>query len=157
MAEAPNEPTLQIIIAYKCVRAAAALLAAGAILTLKMTGHAEAFGAFAEDLRDHATSGWSIALARAMITAATPHHLWLVAGALAIDGAFTAVEGWALHHGAVWGEWLVVVATCGFIPFEIRALVHHVSVTRAVVLILNVAIVVYLARRARNQTRERLR
>jgi uncharacterized membrane protein (DUF2068 family) len=147
------EPGVRLIIAYKVARAVSALSASGAIVALKLTGHTSAIFSTAEALRQQATSAWSIALTDALIHVVTPRHLWLAAAALALDGSFTALEGWALHLGAAWGEWLVVVATCTFIPFEVLALARHASVVRALVLAFNVIIVLYLGRRAARKVR----
>ncbi len=43
-----------------------------------------------------------------------------------------------------WAEYLTVLATLGFIPFEVRELVNHVTVLRIGALVVNVAIVAYL-------------
>lgn len=153
MVKRPAEPGLRLIIAYKGARAVSALSASGAILALKATGHTAAIFSTAEALRQHATSAWSVALAEMLLRVVTPRHLWLAAGALALDGTFTALEGWVLYRGATWAEWLVVVATCTFVPFEVLALTHHPSVVRALVLAFNVAIVVYLGRRAARKVR----
>ncbi|HEX7671699.1 MAG TPA: DUF2127 domain-containing protein [Polyangiaceae bacterium] len=153
MTERPAETGLRLIIAYKVARAVSALSASGAIVAVKLTGHTAAIFSTAEALRQHATSAWSVALTEALLHVVTPRHLWLAAGALALDGTFTALEGWALHLGATWGEWLVVVATCTFIPFEVLALAHHASVVRALVLLFNVIIALYLFRHAARKVR----
>lgn len=151
----PKEPALRLIIAYKWARAATSLLAAAGLLLLTITGHTAALLSIVQALHRHATSEWSVALAASVVKAVTPRHLWIVAGALTVDGAFTALEGWALEHGADWGPWLVTAATCTFIPFETAALVHRVDALRALVLVLNVAIVLYLGRRALRRARSR--
>jgi uncharacterized membrane protein (DUF2068 family) len=142
----PSPPGLRLIIAYKGARAVTSLLAAAVIAALTVTGNSAALGSFAEGLRHHATSAWSVALTEALMSIVTPRHLWIGAGALVVDGAFTALEGWALHYGAAWGPWLVTIATCTFIPFEVAALAHHPHAGRAFVLAFNVAIVLYLGR-----------
>ena len=43
-----------------------------------------------------------------------------------------------------WAEYLTVVATAGFLPFEIRELFDRVSVFRVGALVVNVVILVYL-------------
>lgn len=61
-------------------------------------------------------------------------------------GAVMFLEAWGLHRRRVWAEWLTVIVTASFIPFEIFHLVRHASVGKVVTLIANVAIVVYLLR-----------
>jgi uncharacterized membrane protein (DUF2068 family) len=56
------------------------------------------------------------------------------------------VEAYGLHRRLRWAEWLTVVATGLLIPFEIYEVVHHLSPVRVWALVLNVAIVIYLAK-----------
>jgi uncharacterized membrane protein (DUF2068 family) len=56
-------------------------------------------------------------------------------------------EGIGLWLQKVWAEYLTIVATGSFIPFEIYEVAKKVSVVRVTVLILNIAIVVFLIRR----------
>ena len=63
--------------------------------------------------------------------------------------ALLIVEGVGLWWQRRWAEYLTVVATSVFIPLEIYEIVQEVTVTRVIVLVLNVAIVFYLIRRLR--------
>jgi uncharacterized membrane protein (DUF2068 family) len=148
MSSNEKEPALRAIIGYKLVRSVTALGASGTLAVLIVSRRTEALRSMAEALRQHATSAWSVALARALVSAIAPHHVWLVVAALALDGSFTAIEAWALRSAPRWGPWLVVASTCVFVPFEVVALVRHPHVGRAVILLFNVAIVLYLVRRA---------
>jgi len=143
-----QDPALRLIIAYKLIRAAASLLASGVLAALTASGRAHAIEAFAEQLRHHATSAWSIHLADALVGALAPRHLWLAVGALALDGAFTLLEGYALYRSWRWGPWLVVVATACALPFEAIAVAHHATAGRTLLLALNLAVALYLARGA---------
>lgn len=68
--------------------------------------------------------------------------------ALAITAtAYCVVEGVeavGLWRERRWAEYLTVVATAGFLPFEIHELLDRVSVFRVGALVVNVAILVYL-------------
>jgi uncharacterized membrane protein (DUF2068 family) len=68
---------------------------------------------------------------------------WIVAGLLAYAALFT-IEGFGLWLRKRWGEWLTIVATTSFIPFEVYELSRRVTVPRAAMLLANVAIVIYL-------------
>jgi uncharacterized membrane protein (DUF2068 family) len=103
----------------------------------------------------HATAAWSTELADRLIGAATPRGVHRVALAALFDGALSFVEGFAIHRRWAWSGWLVVVATSCLLPFEILALVHHLSATRSAVLVINVAIVAYLIRHRVGSTPER--
>ncbi|HEV3227309.1 MAG TPA: DUF2127 domain-containing protein [Acidimicrobiales bacterium] len=54
------------------------------------------------------------------------------------------VEAVGLWRERRWAEYLTVVATAGFLPFEIRELLDRVSAFRIGALVVNVAILVYL-------------
>jgi len=54
------------------------------------------------------------------------------------------VEAVGLWLEKRWAEYLTVVATAGFLPFEIRELLDHVTLVRIGALVVNVVILVYL-------------
>src|SRR6476646_11249688 len=64
--------------------------------------------------------------------------------ALILYGALQLAEGIGLWSLQRWGEYLAVVGTTLFIPLEIYEIVDRVSWLKVVVLIINVAAVVYL-------------
>jgi uncharacterized membrane protein (DUF2068 family) len=61
------------------------------------------------------------------------------------------VEGIGLWLQRRWAEYLTVVATASFIPFEIYEIVRRVSATRIVALVVNIAVLVYLIVRLRRR------
>jgi uncharacterized membrane protein (DUF2068 family) len=70
--------------------------------------------------------------------------------------ALFIVEGSGLWFQKRWGEWLTVVATTSFIPFEVYELMKHATAMRAALLVSNIAIVIYLVwRRMREWRRDR--
>lgn len=54
------------------------------------------------------------------------------------------VEAWALWTERRWGEYLTVVATAGFLPFEIIELTHRVTAFKVGAMAVNVAVLVWL-------------
>jgi hypothetical protein len=54
------------------------------------------------------------------------------------------VEGLGLWWEKRWAEYVVVAATFSAVPFEIIALVRHLSFTRLTALLVNLAVAVYL-------------
>lgn len=77
-----------------------------------------------------------------------PHHrLTQVAAGAFGYAVIYLLEGLGLWFDRYWAEWLTVVGTVVFIPFEVIHLVHKPSLGIAVVLILNIAIAVYLGLR----------
>jgi uncharacterized membrane protein (DUF2068 family) len=148
-----RDGALWLIIGYKLVKGALWFVFAAVILVGVRLGLEERLLGLAEHLRHHARA-WSLELARLIVSAASRRGLWTIAVALIADGSVSLLEGWALLHGRWWGPWLVVVATGSLLPFELVALAHRPHVVRAVLLVLNLVIVVYLARKAMSERRE---
>ena len=67
--------------------------------------------------------------------------LAITAAAYCIVEGIEAVGLWKERR---WAEYLTVVATAGFLPFEVRELADRVSVFRVGALVVNIAILVYL-------------
>ena len=72
-----------------------------------------------------------------------------MAAALGLDGVVSFFEGWVLLRGYRWGPWVVVGATGAFVPYELVSLARHLHAGRVLLVMLNIAVVIYLARRAR--------
>jgi uncharacterized membrane protein (DUF2068 family) len=66
-----------------------------------------------------------------------------------VYAAVFAVEGIGLWLQRRWGEWLSVVITSSFMPFELYEMIHEPHWPRIVALVLNAAAVVYLVVRLR--------
>jgi uncharacterized membrane protein (DUF2068 family) len=150
---APREPALRLIIAYKLARAALALGAAAVLAGFVSTGNSQVLRHWADDLRQHVASHWAALLAQTLVSALTPHHLWLAVTALALDGLLVLLEGWALWRGFAWGPWIVVLSTAALLPFEAAGLWHHPRVSRLVLLLGNLAVAFYLLRRLQHERR----
>ena len=139
-----------MVIAFKLGKAllqvpAGLLLAYGATRSLETK-----LAALAEALRRHAVHAWTERLAAGLSHAAgSPHDLRLLATALGVDGVVSFLEGWVLLRGYRWGPWVVVGATGVFIPYELVSLPRHLHLGRIAMFMLNTAVVIYLARRAR--------
>ena len=54
------------------------------------------------------------------------------------------VEAWGLWRERRWAEYLTVVATIGFLPFEVHELTTRVTVLRLLALVVNLAVLVWL-------------
>ena len=61
-------------------------------------------------------------------------------------GALNLIEAYGLHKRRRWAEWLTVIATALFIPFEIYKIFQDQTLIRIVALVLNSFIVYYLAK-----------
>jgi uncharacterized membrane protein (DUF2068 family) len=142
-----RERGLVVIIAYKFVKGGLWLVFAAVILVLMRMGLGERLLGFADHLRHHSRA-WSLELADLVVRAASRRGLVTVVVALVADGIVSLLEGWALFHGHWWGPWLVVIATGSLLPFEVVAIARKAHAIRIILFFVNVAIVVYLARKA---------
>ena len=80
----------------------------------------------------------------------TPKQLKeLSVGTFFYAGLFVA-EGVGLLLRERWAEYFTIVTTSGFLPLEIFELARHFTVTRLLVLLVNLLIVWYLVRRVRS-------
>ena len=61
-------------------------------------------------------------------------------------GVINCVEAVGLHYRYRWAEWLTVVATGIFIPFELYEVLESISVLKVTILVLNTAVVYYLGK-----------
>jgi uncharacterized membrane protein (DUF2068 family) len=72
-------------------------------------------------------------------------------------GALELVEGTGLWLDQLWAEYLTVIATSLLLPFEVYELVRRPSFWKAGGIVVNVAIVAYLAYLLRRRVRGRER
>ena len=96
--------------------------------------------------------------AASQVTGASPTHLELAASVGLAYAALFAVEAVGLWLQRVWAEYLTIVATTSFIPFEVYELTRRFTPIRLGALVANVAIVGYLVARrwhARRGARDR--
>lgn len=85
------------------------------------------------------------------ITDMTPRRVAELGLGAFLYGALFLMEGIGLWLQRHWAEYLTVVATASFIPFEAFELVRRVTATRVVALVVNIAIVLYLVVRLRRR------
>ena len=69
--------------------------------------------------------------------------------------AILLTEGIGLWFEKRWAEWLTLLVTGSFIPYEIYEIFSHASVAKFSVLAINLAVVVYLAVRLRADSKSR--
>ncbi|MEO5901458.1 MAG: DUF2127 domain-containing protein, partial [Ilumatobacteraceae bacterium] len=68
----------------------------------------------------------------------------LIAAFLLVYGAMQVVEGVGLWNMRRWGEYFAVVATAIFLPLEVYELTENVTILKVLVMLVNIAAVVYL-------------
>jgi uncharacterized membrane protein (DUF2068 family) len=87
---------------------------------------------------------WVRAYPFAMRALRSPEHIEIIAGGAFCYAALFMTEGVGLWLEKRWAEYLTVVATISFIPFEVWEIVKRVTVLRVAIVIANIAIVIYL-------------
>jgi uncharacterized membrane protein (DUF2068 family) len=88
----------------------------------------------------------------AKVTGVSPRKLELLGVGAFIYSALYFIEGIGLLLAKRWAEWMAVITTGGFVPLEIYEVIHHPHAVRIIVLIINVAIVVYLIKELRRKS-----
>ena len=73
-----------------------------------------------------------------------PHKLRALSVGTFIYSALFLIEGVGLFLRKRWAEFLTVISTAGLIPLEIYELLHRPTAIRAVLLLVNLAVVAYL-------------
>lgn len=69
-----------------------------------------------------------------------------ISATMFVLGTLNLIEAYGLHKRRRWAEWLTVIATSLFIPFEFYEVIQKQTPIRIGALVLNVAIVYYLAK-----------
>jgi uncharacterized membrane protein (DUF2068 family) len=80
-----------------------------------------------------------------------PHREHLMAAAAFAYAALFIVEGTGLWMEKRWAEYLTIIATASFLPFEIYEAVQKITALRVAILAINAAILVYLIWRVRTR------
>lgn len=80
----------------------------------------------------------------AKLTRLPPKRIEELAIAQFAYAAVFIAEGTGLVLRRVWAEWLTIVVTTSFIPFEIYEIVKRATPIRITFLVVNIAIVIYL-------------
>jgi uncharacterized membrane protein (DUF2068 family) len=68
-------------------------------------------------------------------------RLWLLASGAFAYAVVRGVEAYGLWRARVWAEWVAILSGAIYLPIETYALVHHATAVKAIVLLVNVAIV----------------
>jgi uncharacterized membrane protein (DUF2068 family) len=80
-------------------------------------------------------------------------HLHVIAIVAFLYAALFVTEGLGLWEEKRWAEYLTVIATLSFVPFEIYELIHRQTAPRIAALVINVVVVAYLIQRLRHPDR----
>ena len=145
--------TLRAIAVFKLVKAT--LLVVVGLGALSMTKKSVAIVA-ARWLSAFALKGGERFVSRfaAWLSEARPSRLGVVGIVAFVYAALYATEGTGLWLKKRWAEYLTVVATGSFVPFEIYELAERFTAVRVSALVINVAVFAYLVYHLRKTLRE---
>lgn len=137
---------LKCIIAWKLAKATLLLLVGfGAFALIHKDVHALAQHVVEYCGLDPTSERMEPLLAKLGRFATAAHKAEIGVGAI-LFAAFLLVEAWGLWHRRIWAELLTIVATTLLIPVEVYELFKHPSAGKVATIVVNVAIVLYLAR-----------
>lgn len=75
----------------------------------------------------------------------TDRKLWVVADTAAVYCILRFVEAYGLWKARAWAEWIALISGCLYLPFEIFKLITRPNWFHASLIIVNVAVVGYMA------------
>lgn len=75
----------------------------------------------------------------------TPEKIKALIGFALVYSTIRFVEGYGLWLARVWAEWFAIVSGTVYLPFEVFELIRRPNMLHLIVLLINVAIVVYMA------------
>jgi uncharacterized membrane protein (DUF2068 family) len=87
----------------------------------------------------------------------TAKNLLLVAIGALVYSIIRFAEAYGLWRARAWAEWFALISGTIYIPFEIHALLHHPNPIKWAILLINVAIVLYMAKLRMEAVRSRQR
>jgi uncharacterized membrane protein (DUF2068 family) len=85
----------------------------------------------------------------------SPHRLREISVAIFLYAALDIIEGTGLALEKVWAEYLTLILTASFLPWELFEIIRHVTWLKVVLLTLNTAVVVYLVFHVQGRIRAR--
>ncbi len=147
-----KDGVLRLIAIFKLAKGMLLIAIAFGALTLFNHELGDVLGRFAEQFKIDPGNKYFQALT-GKLSEIQP-RLPLVAIGTFCYGAIFAVEGVGLLRRKRWAEWLTVVVTGSFIPFEIYEIAKHQTVTKGLVLLLNATIFVYLIVRLKKERKQ---
>jgi uncharacterized membrane protein (DUF2068 family) len=87
----------------------------------------------------------------------TPHRIRLIGFGIFFYALLDFIEGGGLVLGRPWAEYLTIVLTASFLPYEVFEMLRHASWLKAGVTVLNATVLVYLVVHQKARLRKRNR
>jgi uncharacterized membrane protein (DUF2068 family) len=85
----------------------------------------------------------------------SPHRLREISIAIFLYAALDIIEGTGLALEKAWAEYLTLILTASFLPWEVYEIFRHITWLKVVLFLLNAAVVVYLIFHVQGRIRAR--
>ena len=146
-----HDAFIKVIIVERIVKAVVLIALAIGLLVAGQTGLLTSWADFAQDQLNLAAGNSLIVdlLLKVVVYVGNFSHTTLLAIGAIIYALLEGTEGVGLAMRRRWAEYLTVIATGLLIPYEAYEVVHKVTLFKVGALLLNVAVVGYLAYRKR--------
>jgi uncharacterized membrane protein (DUF2068 family) len=85
----------------------------------------------------------------------SPHRLREISIAIFLYAALDIIEGTGLALEKTWAEYLTLILTASFLPWEVYEIIRHVTWLKIILFLLNTAVVIYLVFHVQARIRHR--
>jgi uncharacterized membrane protein (DUF2068 family) len=146
-----HDAFIKVIIVERIIKAIVLIALAIGLLVAGRTGALTSWADYAQD-QLNLQAGNSIIiqlLLKVVVYIGTFSHTTLLALGAIVYALLEGTEGVGLAMRRRWAEYLTVIATAILIPYEAYEVIHRVTLFKVGALLLNVAVVGYLAYRKR--------
>lgn len=99
--------------------------------------------------------GHFVSLLLGQVALLSPRRMEQISAAIFAIAALDAIEGVGLVLEKAWAEYVTLILTASFLPWELRSVVRHPTEIRMALAIINIAVVLYLLWFVRGRMRER--
>ncbi len=136
-------PTLYLIIGFKLAKGLLLILLAVGVYTLSDNNLPEAFKSVLQFFHMDPERKFFADMSIKLGNVTEGIMLWLAWGTM-IYSLFSLVEGIGLIFRVSWAGWLAIGESMFFIPIEVYELIHRLTLSVFIILVLNIAIAWYL-------------
>jgi len=146
-----HDAFIKVIIVERIVKATVLVALGVGLLVAGRNGWLDYWADFAENQLNLDVGHGIIVqlLLRLLVYVGAFNHITLVGVSAILYAALEGTEGVGLAMRRRWAEYLTVIATGILIPFEVYEVIHHATLFKVGALLLNLAVVGYLAYRKR--------
>ena len=138
-----NNGILRLIAIFKLCKAALLVAVGVSVLKLVHNGSSDALEQWVATLALKPGAHY-LEEAVSKLASIPPNKLKDVGFGSFVYAALFLTEGIGLWLRKPWAEWFTTIMTASLIPLEIYEIFHHPAISKVVVLVINIAVVVYL-------------